>query len=260
MIPPLAAAAELLGLSQAALALGFFVFLRVGAVMALLPAFGEQVVPLRVRLVLSLALTLLVAPGLSDLPRLGPGADWPRLMVTEPLAGIALGAVLRLLVMVLQIAGVMAAQATSLSQIFGTQAAEPLPAMGHMLTMAGLCALVMTGLHVRAVELLLLSYELLPPGLFPDAGELLEWGVARVGHAFGLAFSLAAPFVIASMLYNLTLGIINRAMPQLMVAFVGAPAITAGGLILMALSLPGMIGVWMRSVDAVLANPFTVTP
>ncbi|MFC3118840.1 flagellar biosynthetic protein FliR [Jhaorihella thermophila] len=38
-----------------------------------------------------------------------------------------------------------------------------------------------------------------------------------------LPFSLSAPFVIASLLYNLTLGAINRAMPQLMVTLVGAP-------------------------------------
>ena len=46
--------------------------------------------------------------------------------------------------------------------------------------------------------------------------------------SFALALSLAAPFVIASLLYNVALGVINKAMPQLMVAFVGAPAITCG--------------------------------
>ena len=53
--------------------------------------------------------------------------------------------------------------------------------------------------------------------------DVAEWGVARVGAAFALALGLAAPFVIAAVLYNLALGVINKAMPQLMVALVGAP-------------------------------------
>ena len=53
-----------------------------------------------------------------------------------------------------------------------------------------------------------------------------------MGRTFALAFSLAAPFVTAALLYNIALGVINRAMPQLSVTFIGAPALTAGGLLL----------------------------
>ena len=42
------------------------VFLRVGACMALMPAFGEQVVPQRVRLILALAFTAVVLPAVAD--------------------------------------------------------------------------------------------------------------------------------------------------------------------------------------------------
>jgi flagellar biosynthetic protein FliR len=45
-------------------------------------------------------------------------------------------------------------------------------------------------------------------------------------------------------------------MPQLMVAFVGAPVITLGGLVLLALSAPLMLGAWLRALDGFLAMPF----
>ena len=57
-----------------------------------------------------------------------------------------------------------------------------------------------------------------------------------------LAFTLAAPFVLVSVLYNLTLGVINRAMPQLMVVFVGAPVITGLGLAVLFADGPGAAG------------------
>jgi flagellar biosynthesis protein FliR len=87
---------------------------------------------------------------------------------------------------------------------------------------------------------------------------LAQWGVGRVAHAFALAFVLAAPFVIGSCIYNLALGAINRAMPQLMVAFIGSPAITWGGLVLLMLAAPVMITVWLGAFQTYLTDPVTV--
>lgn len=250
--------AEFLPIGQAALASGFIVFLRVGAAMALLPAFGEQSVPVRVRLALALAFTFIVAPAVSaaTAPLGASGSVIGPFLGTEVVIGLALGMILRLLVLVLQMAGQVAAQATSLSQIFGGAGVEPQPAMSALMVTAGLALAVMSGLHVRAAQAMILSYEVLPPGRWPDAGVLADWGVAHLARGFGLAVTLAMPFVIASLIYNLALGVINRAMPQLMVAFVGAPAITAGGLILLLLAAPSLLEVWLGWMTGILADPF----
>ena len=76
-----------------------------------------------------------------------------------------------------------------------------------------------------------------------------------MSRAFSLAFLLAAPFVIASVIYNLALGVINRAMPQLMVAFVGAPVITLGGIVLLFLASPLMLSVWNDALMTFFNNP-----
>ncbi len=248
---------EMLAWSQANLLLGFVVFLRVGAAMALLPAFGERSIPERIRLVLALAFTLVVAPAVTQEVRPAlAGAGTGLFLVAETLSGLAIGAVIRLFVLALQMAGTIAAQSTSLSQIFGGATVDPQPAMGHILLVAGLALAVMLGLHVRLAEVLIASYDVFPAGRMPGAAVLADWGLGRVARAFGLAFTLAAPFVIASLIYNVALGVINRAMPQLMVAFVGAPAITAGGLILLMLTAPVLLSVWMHALILFLDNPF----
>ncbi len=239
---------------QATLAAGGLVFLRIGAAAFMLPAFGELMVPMRVRLIGALALTALITPLAVDRFPEDPPV-WAWFLLTETIIGLALGAALRLMAMALQIAGSMAAQATSLAQVFGGQAADPMPAIGHVMSLAGIAVLAATGLHVKLVAYFALSYDLLPPGALPTPSDFLAWGVERTSHAFGLAFSLAAPFVVASVLYNVALGVINKAMPQLMVAFVGAPAITAGALALLALSLPGILTVWLGVMDTLLADP-----
>jgi len=243
------------------LAVGFVVFLRIGAAMAVLPAFGERSIPERVRLGLALAFTAIVAPAAAPvvLPVLQSGNGIMVVLLAEVVAGLALGLALRFFVMVLQMAGSIAAQSTSLSQIFGSGAVEPQPAIGHVMVVSGLALAVMSGLHVRLAEALIGSYAVFVPGTVPTPSSVAEWGLGRVAKAFSLAFTLAAPFVIASFIYNVALGVINRAMPQLMVAFVGAPAITAGGLILLFLSLPMLLSVWSEALQVFLANPFGST-
>ena len=89
---------------------------------------------------------------------------------------------------------------------------------------------------------------------------MADWNLDLVSRAFSLAFSLAAPFIIASMIYNLALGVINRAMQQLMVSMIGAPALTVGALALLAIATPVLLAVWLQAFEAFMADPFAVRP
>lgn len=246
---------DLLGLATGAGEHGFHVFLRIGAMAALLPAFGEQSIPARIKLGIAIAFSMIVAPAVAPIPMMSGASGLVWIVITESCAGLLLGIGLRLFVLALQTAGAMAAQSMSLSQLFGQAGGDPMPGMSHILTIAGLTLAVTTGLHVRVAELAIRSYEFLPMGQLPLASDLSQWGVTRVAEAFSLAFRLAAPFLIASTLYNLAMGVINRAMPQLMVAFVGAPLITAGGLgMLLIVSVP-LLGLWLELLLEFIANP-----
>lgn len=253
-------AGEFMQLVQGQLWLGFVVFLRVAALVSLLPGFGEQSVPMRIKLVIAIAFTLIVFPALeSAAPEFSPNA-LATLVLTETMAGVLMGLGIRLFILALQTAGAIAAQATSLSQILGGAAVEPIPAMGYVLTVGAVALAVMAGLHVKAAQLMIHSYVLLPMGLFSAGSDVADWGLAQVAHAFELAFVLAAPFVLMSVLYNLALGVINKAMPQLMVVFVGAPVITLGGLFLLFLATPTILSVWLSSLDHFMADPFGPRP
>lgn len=247
---------SLLAQASALILSGIVVFFRVGAAMAFLPAFGEQTIPVRIRLIIGLAYTILVigALGHDTTSRL---SDTPLLiaLTTETLIGLTLGIALRLFIVALQMAGTIAAQATSLSQFFGGAGVDPQPAISQLMLVSGLALAVISDLHIRLADYLIHSYILLPAGAFPDAGLLAQWGVAQVARSFGLAFSLALPFVICSVIFNVALGVINRAMPQLMVAFVGAPAITAGALLLLLITLPISLPFWLVQFNTFMFSP-----
>lgn len=234
---------------------GIVVFLRVSAFVSVLPAFGERAVPMRVKIGIGIAFTLIVAPAVPNIPIPDGPMAFAGFTVTESVIGLSLGISVRLFVLALQTAGSIAAQSTSLSQILGGAAVEPIPAMGYILVVAGLALAVMAGLHVQVAKLMVGSYVLFPPGLFPDGRDLSLWGVMQVSQAFSLAFMLAAPFVITSIIYNVALGVINRAMPQLMVAFVGAPVITFGGLFLLFVCTPLILTVWTEAMLSFFQEP-----
>jgi flagellar biosynthetic protein FliR len=227
--------------------------------MALLPGFGEASVPMRIRLMLAAGFTAVVFPAVSGEIAASAVLNLGAVLI-EAGAGLALGVGFRLFVFALQIAGTIAAQSTSLAQLTGGASPEPLPAMGHLLTMAGIAVAVASGLHLQAARALIVSYEVLPAGRLPEAADLARWGVGGIARAFALALSLAAPFVIAALVYNLALGAINRAMPQLMVAFVGAPAMTFGGLVLLFLVTPGALALWQEALAGFGADPFGAPP
>lgn len=254
----MSAALSLIDAAQELLWLHVAVFLRVAPVLAMLPGFGATATPVRIKLVLALMLTVIVTPAV--MPEIGPGAAAGiapiRLLLTETTIGLAIGIGIRLIIMAMQTAGSIAAQATSLAQMLGNAGITPMPAMGQMLVTGALALAMILDLHVHAARMMVLSYRVLPFAEWPDAADLSAWGTAQVAGAFALAFTLAGPFLIVSVLYNLTLGIINRAMPQMMVVLVGAPAITAAGLIMLMLLAPVMLDIWGNALMEFVTNPF----
>jgi len=229
------------------------VFLRIASLMAILPGFGEHSIPMRIKVGLAIALTLIAYP----MVELGAHAiqnlsSFIYYLASEVITGLFIGLLLRLMVLALQTAGSIAAQSTSLSQILGNTGAEPMPAMGHFLTTGGLALLMIMGFHVQLISMIFMSYDLFPAGHIISPATLMSLGINHVNFVFFLAFGIAAPFCISALLYNVTLGAINKAMPQLMVAFVGAPAITFFGLFLLYICAPYMLKTWADAVHKIL--------
>lgn len=250
----------LLGLAESLAWATALAFVRIGAMVALMPGLGDPAVPQRIKLAFVVCMTLVVAPLLAE--RISAASVPPSLLALggEAIAGLILGIGMRLFIASLQTAASMIAQATTLSQLFSGVAPEPQPAIGNLLIIAGIALAMAAGLHVRAAELVLVSYDILPAGVHHSAAAAADWGLALIGRTFSLAFSLAAPFVIASLIYNLALGAINRAMPTLMVSMVGAPALTLGGLALLAVATPVLLAVWLDAFMSHLEQPFAVVP
>ena len=240
--------AALAGQLAPLLAMFLLVVARLSFVVFFMPGIGEQVVPVQLRLVILLAIAMAMAStGVVAIPSLASLSGYGGLLLSELTIGFCLGAILRVSVWMLSIAGTIISQSIGLSQLLGIALEREAQSLtGSMLSMAGTVILLTADFHLNAIASLMRLYGDIPVG----ALSALDWDllIQRSFSAVGFAVLLAWPFVAVNLLYNICLGFINKALPQLMVAFVGAPLMIGGGTILLALSAVGLLVVWKDRV------------
>lgn len=229
------------------------VFARLGAALLVLPAFGESHVNPRLRLWLGLFSSALVAASLGDrLPRPPPdAAAFAALVGTEVLVGLAIGALLRLSLAALQVAGSIIALQSGLAaaSFFDPSEATQGTVPGALLSTVFLLVLVASDGHHLLLERVIAGYSAAPPGLMPDPSDLLALA-ARLGNAaLGVGLGIAAPVLLAAFLANLALGLLARLVPTLQVLFVALPLQLLLAFSAMALALGGGIAAALRFID-----------
>ena len=220
------------------------VIARLSPVVILLPGIGEQVVPVRIRLQLLIGIAFIfTASGFVEPVSFYPFGNYLGLLLGEALFGILLGISLRLAIWALAIAGSVIAQAIGLSQILGVAMENESHALtSNLLTMAGAAILLSANFHVYAVASFIDLYREVPPGQITDFDYAFV--AANFFQAFNFAILLAWPFIAVNLLYNICLGFINKALPQLMVAFVGAPFMVGAGIFLLTVAMASLLLAW----------------
>jgi len=233
-----------------ALAAAFMlVFARIGTMMMLLPGFGENNLPIQVRLCIALALTLILLPLHRDAYHvdLQSMTAVVFLLFHEIVIGLVLGATARLTISALEVAGSVIAQqvglgfVTAIDPTQGQQGAL----IGNFLTLLGLTLLFATDTHYLVIAALNDSYSLFDPGQWLPSGDIASLAATTFATAFKIGIQLSAPFLIFGLVFNVGLGLLARLMPQMQVYFIGVPlSILAGFLVLVAV-IGAMMGSFM---------------
>lgn len=233
----------------------FGLFARLSLFFMLVPVFGERAVPARLRIGIAVMCTFLLFPVLQDNLMALRDESAFQLIATEAMTGFVLGFALRLAVHALQILGMMVSQSLSLSQVLGEGiATEPNTTISTLLMLAGVTLLVSLNLHIELIGVLAGSFNDLPVGTALDLQASANWLTQITVGLLRLCLSLALPFVILNFAYNLILGFLNRAMPQLLVSFVGLPGMTLAGLFLLVICASAMMMAWVDAVSALMAE------
>jgi len=232
------------------------VFARIGAMVMLLPGFGEANIPVRVRLAIALSLTLIILPLHRNAYQVDMTSMAPLLvlMVHEIIIGVVLGTTARVTLSALAVAGSVIAQqlglgfVTTIDPTQGQQGAL----IGNFLTLLGLTLLFATDMHHLVIAALSESYNAFSPGELLPSGDVAALATRAFATAFKIGIQLSAPFIVFGLVFNLGLGVLARLMPQMQVFFIGVPLSILGGFLILAVVIATMMGTFLDYFGGVL--------
>jgi flagellar biosynthesis protein FliR len=230
--------------------------LRISGFVLTAPATSEATVPGQVKIVLTLALTFLLAPLVEVPPDLSIfSAAGMVVAVLELLIGISIGLVVQLTFEALMFAG----QSISLTMGLGfatlvdPQHGAQVPVLGQMFMILGTLTYLSINGHLMLLAALAESFHTLPIGAaHVNEGFLMAvvlWGA----HVFDTGLLIALPAVIALVIVNLALGVVTRAAPQLNLFGIGFTISLMCGFLVLLVGLGGIMSGISTLIHSALA-------
>ena len=229
-----------------------WVFVRIAALVTIAPVFSAALVPIRVRILLALALTVAVAPLVPHPPSVDPISLAGLLIVVQQfLIGLAMGFVIQIVFDAMVVGGQAIAMSMGLgfATMVDPQRGVNVPLVSqYFLVLTTLLFLSLNG-HLLLIKALVQSFHDLPIGGGSIAPSGLWSIVIWAGQMFIGALQIALPAVIALMVVNLAFGVMSRAAPTLNLFAVGFPITMTLGFIIMMLSLSSLTQSLSRMLD-----------
>ena len=229
------------------------VFARVGAMVMLLPGYGEPAIPARIRLSFALLLAIALSPSLAERTPDPALTVWGMagMLTGEIVIGIMLGGAARILVSALATAGQVVGLEIGLAfaQIADPTMTQSGQLLAVFLGLMGLALIFATGLDHMFLLGIAGSYDLIAPGAAPPVGDAAQMALEATAVSFRVGFQIVAPLIAAGLIFRLGLGVLSRLIPQIQVFFVMLPLQVLGGFVVLALGLSTGMLIWLDSLQ-----------
>jgi len=219
---------------------------RISAFFLVLPVFGWQAIPLRIKV----ALTVLLSVFFTFITPLGidptnvSTVQAVLLLAGEAVYGLAMGLIVVLLFSVVAIAGriVERQMGLTMAEVLDPLTGERSRPLASLLEMIFILIFLSANGHHLFLLIVSKSFAAFPAGTVPTIGVLTD-GVVRAGSAmFTAGLRLAAPMLAAFMVLMVALALLARLVPEMNILFISMPMRLALGLILAATFMPFVNG------------------
>lgn len=200
---------------------------RVGALIAAMPVFGNRQAPPQVKIGLAVLLALLVFPLVEGtIPRFDfEPLSLGLLLAREVLVGAAAGLTAQLIFTAVEFGGAVIGykMGFAAANIFDPTHQQQTQLLSQFQgVLAILVFLAVDGHHV-VLQALVHSFQALPPGTADFTGGSAELLMRFTAEAFVLGLKISAPVLAVLILVGLILGVMSRIFPQLNVFMLSFP-------------------------------------
>jgi flagellar biosynthetic protein FliR len=242
----------------------FWVFIRVGALVFMLPLFGATGIPSLWKAGLSFLLAIIIVPNV-PMPRTFPESDLELLLgvCSEILISFLLAILVKLFLASVQLAGQFLGfqMGFNVASVMDPQTGGQSTVISQFLYMFTILLFFSINGHHLFIRAMVESFQAVPPLSFRLSPSLMKVLIKISGEMFLIAIKMAAPILVALFLSNLCLGIVARTVPQVNILMIGFPLNIALGLILLGVTLnnlsPFLVGL-IRRMGSVLMGVLRV--
>jgi flagellar biosynthetic protein FliR len=216
---------------------------RVLGVIAAAPIFSHTVIPNQVKLGLGIMLTLIIVPTLPAMPHFEIFSFQGLLILVQQLViGLAIGFSMRLVFSAVELAGQLIGMSMGLgfASFYDPQSQGQSTAINQFLVLLAMLIFLSLDGHLLIVTAVANSFLTMPIAVAGSSINPLK--IAMWGESiFSVGLMLALPAVTALLITNMALGILTKTAPQLNLFGIGFPVTLSLGMLVLALSLPGML-------------------
>lgn len=237
---------------------GALVFARIGAIFISAPILSGGQIPMQVRAMLTLALTILMMPALDPQITTGiPGPLYPLAMIKEVGTGLAIGFCFALFLESMRFAGDLVGRTAGLAaaEMFNPDAGTSEGPLGAIFYITISLLFFLVDGHLALISGLAQSFTYIPLGgltLGPHWGEV---ALAGVNHLYILGLTVALPIEGALLAIVVCEGVIARAVPQINILHITFAVKIMTTMALVTVGMPGII--YFMAVVLAAAQDFT---
>ena len=235
-------------------------FVRVLAMVSLLPFLGSQSVPVQLKAGFSFMIAIILYPNVPVLAAQELVLNIPTfvfMVVKEIFVGITIGFATTLLFSAVQFAGrlVDTQMGFALVQIVDPFSNTEATVTGQFQILIYSIIFLLVNGHYFLLLAVQKSFELIPLfGAQIPGSDVAGYLASMVANIFLLAVRLAAPVFAVLVLTSLSLGIVARTVPQINVFFVGLPLKIGLGVVTLAIVLPGLAILFRSMVENLITD------
>lgn len=218
-----------------------FPLTRVLGLFAFAPAFSNLGMPMQIRLLFGVVVTLAIIPALPPMPEIAVGSWISLLMVVqEGMIGVLFGIALRIAFAAIDFAGSLVGLQMGLSfaAFYDPQNSGQTPVITEFFTLVALLIFLGMNGHLFTLALLAETFQVLPVSTVFIASKGFSALLASASTIFSMGLFLSLPIIAALLVTNIGLGVLARVSPQLNIFAVGFPVTMLVGFFVLLLSLP----------------------
>ncbi len=234
---------DILGLSEQQF-MGFLLaFLRISALVSVAPVFGSRSVPVRIKVFLTLFLTIVMLPMLrteQDLSELTFPVLFP-MAVKEIVVGLFLGFCAKLILEAFQFSGRIISNQMGLgvAQIVNPESGTQSSVIGNLFSLVAIVLFLNLNGHHVVISALYKSFEIAPltnHQWLKSAAKVKM--LTMFNDIFRIGVKLAAPAMVTIFLVEVSMAIMARIVPQMNIFFIGLPVKLGVGMFIIIILLP----------------------